>query len=61
MFCLRDTAAQLTVLTDVAQELKLGEGQGAVFRFIPKSKAGTGCIRDGEIELMVHRRLLKEL
>ncbi|CAE7840742.1 unnamed protein product [Symbiodinium sp. CCMP2592] len=38
---IRDTAAQLTVLTDVAQ-------------------AGTGCIRDGEIELMVHRRLLKD-
>mmetsp|Transcript_56397 Transcript_56397/g.134643 ORF Transcript_56397/g.134643 Transcript_56397/m.134643 type:complete len:987 (-) Transcript_56397:208-3168(-) len=38
---IRDTAAQLTVLTDVAQ-------------------AGTGCVRDGEIELMVHRRLLQD-
>ncbi|CAE7688933.1 unnamed protein product [Symbiodinium pilosum] len=24
------------------------------------SEAGTGCVRDGEIELMVHRRLLKD-
>ncbi|CAJ1393438.1 unnamed protein product [Effrenium voratum] len=25
------------------------------------SQAGTGCVRDGEIELMIHRRLLKAL
>ena len=25
------------------------------------SQAGTGCVRDGEIELMVHRRLLKDV
>lgn len=37
----RDSAAQLTVLTDTSQ-------------------AGTGCVRDGEIEMMVHRRLLKD-
>merc|ERR1712217_499355 len=44
----------------ITTALAIRDSQAQLTALIETSQAGSGCVRDGELELMVHRRLLED-